>query len=181
LLAMMISMLAGEYFFSGSLNGSLNVVYLLGMMLGTAIVWLITSGPRKRWLYWAGLISWVFFMPGATLGLVRYIATRFSIQITNSGYVTIYLLGALAMAVFYTRTASRAGRVGQINPPKLDERYQYHIGISGFWAFLFLNVLIIGVLLQPWMTASPIGLWITVLIAGLVFWVISLMILERKR
>lgn len=177
LLTMMIATVAVEYFISGSFN----LAYLIGVVFGTTIGWYILSAPKKRWLYWASMLSWVLLIPGATLGLVNYIATRLSIEITTFGYVVIYLLGALVMLFYFIRTRPRAEIEEIMNRSVIDERYKYHFGVSSFWSFLFLNLLLIGALLQPWISHSQLGLWIGVMIAGLVFWIANLVILERKR
>jgi hypothetical protein len=177
LLTIMIATVAVEYFISGSFN----LAYLLGVMLGTAIAWFIISSPRKRWLYWASMLSWVLFYPGATLGLVRYIAIRLSIEITTAEYVIIYLLCAMLMFFFFIRTRPRAEIDAIYFRTVTDERYKYHFGVASFWSFLFVNLLLIGALLQPWVAHRQVGLWIGVMIAGVVFWIANLAILERKR
>jgi hypothetical protein len=176
LLTMIIATVAAEYFFSGGFN----VAYLLGVMLGTALAWYILSAPKKRWLYWVSMLAWVLFLPGASLGLARYIASLLSITITTFGYVMIYLIGALVMLFLFIRTRPRSEVEAIYNRPVIDERYIYHFGLSSFWSFLFVNLLLIGALLQPWVAHSQLGLWIGVMIAGLVFWITNLAILERK-
>lgn len=175
-LSMMIATLAAQYFWTGNLNP----IYLLGVTLGTVIAWLIISDPRRRWIYWAGMVSWVLIVPTGFIVLIRYIASLLFIRISTTGYVAIYILGALANVFLFIRT-HRAGIEEIYTRPKVDERYQYHFGLSGFWSFIFLNLLIIGALLQPWVTLGKIGLWIGVLTAGLVFWIANLAILEWKR
>jgi hypothetical protein len=177
LLTLMIATVAVEYF----LSGSFNLAYLLGVMLGTAIAWFIISAPRKRWLYWVSMLSWVLFYPGVTLGLVRYIAIRLSIEITTAEYVIIYLLCAMLMFFFFIRMRPRAEIEAIYFRSVTDERYKYHFGVASFWSFLFVNQLLIGALLQPWVPHRQVGLWIGVMIAGLVFWITNLAILERKR
>jgi hypothetical protein len=177
LLTLLTATVAAEYFSSGSFN----LAYLLGEILGTSILWYILSAPKKRWLYWVSMLSWVLFIPGVTLGLVNYIAKRLSIEITTFVYVVIYLLGALVMLFFFIRTRPRSEIREIINRPVIDERYKNHFGVSSFWSFLFVNLLLIAALLQPWIPHSQLGLWIGVMIAGLVFWFANLAILERKR
>jgi hypothetical protein len=128
LLPLLIATVAAEYFFSGNFNLS----YLLGEILGTAIVWYIVSTPKKRWIYWASMLSWVLFYPGVTLGFVGYIAMRLSINISTVGYVIIYLLCDLVMFFFFTRMHPRAKIKEIINKPVIDERYEYHFGVSSF-------------------------------------------------
>lgn len=65
--------------------------------------------------------------------------------------------------------------------PQVDERYEYHAFLSGYRAFLFLNLLLIAALLQPWVAHGRLALWVGVLFAGLLFWVANLLILERRR
>lgn len=64
--------------------------------------------------------------------------------------------------------------------PILDERHQQHNLWSGYWSFLFLNLLLIAALLQPWVLHSQTGLWIGILVAGTGFYLGSLLILERN-
>jgi hypothetical protein len=175
LLIMIIATISAEYFFYGSFN----LAYLLGVIVGTSLGWLIINSPKKPWVYWLSMLSWIVLIPGATLGFVRYIASLLSIKITIYGYVVIYLLGAMLMILFYIRTWSRAKVQEIVNRPVVDERYQLHFGTASFWSFLFINFLMIGALLQPWIPYSQPGLWIGVMIAGTVFWVIYLGILER--
>lgn len=176
-LTLMIATITVQYLYTGSLN----LAYLLGTTLGTAIVgWLFISGPRRRWIYWAGMVSWVLIVPSGFIVLIRFIASLLSVKINTAGYIAIYLLGALANVFIFIRT-HRAGIEEIYNRPQVDERYQYHFGLSSFWSFIFLNLLIIGALLQPWVSLGQIGLWIGVLIAGLVFWITNLLILEWKR
>lgn len=176
-LTLMIAVMSAEYFSSGSFN----LAYLLGATLGTAIAWFIISAPKKRWIYWVSMLSWVLFIPAATLGLVRYIASLLSLNINTFGYVVIYLLGAIVMFFIFIGTRPRA-KIEQIyHQPVIDERYKYHFAMASFWSFLFLNLLLIGALLQPWIPHSQLGLWLGVMIAGLVFWIACLVILETTR
>lgn len=69
----------------------------------------------------------------------------------------------------------------RIGIPVVDERQQHHTFLSGYLSFLFLNLLVIGALLQPWVPYNQLGLWIGVLVAGLVFWTANLLLLDLKR
>jgi hypothetical protein len=177
LLTMVITTITVQYFWSGNLNPA----YLLGVVLGSVIAWIIISTPRRPWVYWVGMLFWAIFVPAGLLGLIRLFVSLLSIALPTWADVAIYLLGVLAILLFFIYNNSRI-RIEEIgNRPFVDERYQYHYGLSGFWAFLFLNLLIIGALLQPWVPQGQLGLWIGVLIASLVFWGINLLILEQNR
>lgn len=177
LLTMMITVIAVQYF----LAGNINPFGLLGVILGAAIGWALISGPHRSWTYWVGMLFWVIFVPAGVVGLIGFIVSLLAVALPTWGVATIYLLGVLAMLFFFIHNRSRLGIEEIANRPLVDERYQNHFGLSGFWAFLFLNLLIIGALLQPWVPRGQLGLWIGVLIASLVFWGANLLILERRR
>lgn len=177
LLTMMITVITVQYF----LAGNINPFGLLGVVLGAATGWALIFSPRRSWTYWVGMLFWVIFVPAGFVGLVGFIASLLAVALPTWGVATIYFLGVLAMLFFFIRNTSRSEIEEIYNRPVVDERYQYHFGLSGFWAFLFLNLLIIGALLQPWVPRGQLGLWIGVLIASLVFWGANLLILERKR
>jgi hypothetical protein len=177
LLTMLVTTMAVQYF----VTGNINPFGLLGVVLGAAIGWTLVSDPRKSWTYSVGMLFWVVFVPAGFVGLVGFIASLLAIKFPAWGVATIYLLGVLIMLFFFIHNASRSAIEGIYSRPMVDERYQYHFGLSGFWAFLFVNLLIIGALLQPWVSRGQLGLWIGVLIASLVFWGANLLILERKR
>lgn len=76
-LTLMIATITVQYLYTGSLN----LAYLLGTTLGTAIVgWLFISGPRRRWIYWAGMVSWVLIVPSGFIVLIRFIASLLSVK-----------------------------------------------------------------------------------------------------
>jgi hypothetical protein len=175
-LTMVITSITVQYFLSGNINPA----YLLGVILGTVIGWIILSNLNRPWVYWVGMIFWILFVPSGLVGLARLVASLLSLEFPFWGSAALYLLGVLGILFFYERT-TRFRIEDLANRPIVDERYQYHFGVSGYWAFLFLNILIIAALLQPWVPHSQLGLWIGVLIAGLVFWIANLLILERKR
>ena len=175
LLSMMITLLAVQYFWYGNLNPAA----LLGVMAGSAIGWILMTNHKKTWLFWIGMIFWVLFVPVGLVGLIRLIVPFLSIELTALSTFALYLLGVMAMLLFYILTA-RHGTDQIHNLPMVDERYQYHAGLSGFWSFMFLNFLIIAALLQPWIPQGQIGLWIGVLLSGLIFWGGNLLLLERK-
>ena len=177
LLTMMITTIAVQYFWTGNLNPAA----LLGIILGAAIAWLIISSPKKPWTFWIGVVFWVLFVPAGLLGFIRFLMSWLSIGLTTWAAVSIYLIGVLGVVLFFIFNVSRFG-VNQIyNQTIIDERVQSHYGLSGFWAFIFINLLIMGALLQPWIPQSQLGLWIGILLAGLIFWGTNLLILERKR
>lgn len=176
LLTMLITTIAVQYFWIGNLNPAA----LLGIILGAAIGWLILSRPKKSWTFWVGTLFWVLFVPAGILGFIRFLASQISIELTTWTAVTIYILGVLAVLFFSINNASLHGINEIHNQPLIDERVQAHYSLSGFWAFIFINLLIMGALLQPWIPLNQLGLWIGVLVIGLLFWGANLLILERK-
>jgi hypothetical protein len=169
LLTMLVTTITVQYF----LTGNINPLVLLGVVLGASIGWSLVSNTRRPWTYSVGMLFWVIFVPAGFVGLVGFIASLLSFEFPLWGMATIYLLGVLAMLFFLIHNTSRSGIEEIYSRPVVDERYQHHFGLSGFWAFLFLNLLIIGALLQPWIPQNQLGLWIGVLVSGLV--------LEQKR
>lgn len=172
----MVASTAGQYFFAGNIEPDL----LLGITLGMGIVWLIISRPRKSWLYWLILAFTVLTTPAILVGFIWSIAFLLAVEIPLPVSIAVYILGAFLMLFLFRRRTSRY-TVEEIFQPSLDERGQTHLSLSGLWSFFFLNLLIIGALLQPWVPLGQIGLWIGVLMSGLIFWIICLFILEQKR
>lgn len=177
LLTMLVTTITVQYF----LTGNINPLGLLGVVLGASIGWTLISNSRRSWTYSVGMLFWVVFVPAGFVGLVGFVASLLAIEFPSWGVATIYLLGVLAMLFLFLHNTSRFGIEEMYSRPVVDERYQYHFGLSGFWAFLFLNLMIIGALLQPWISQNQLGLWIGVLVSSLVFWGANLLILERKR
>lgn len=89
-------------------------------------------------------------------------------------HVVSIALGAVIGWTVITRIDSK-----QIEPT-VDERQRYHVHLSGYWAFLLLNLLVVGALLQPWLARGHLGMWIGILSIGLIFWAGSLLILDQK-
>jgi len=176
LLSGLIVIIAVQYFREGNLNPA----PLLGFILGAAIAWLLISSPKRPWTFWVGTVFWILFVPAGFLGFIRFLASQLSFELTTWASILIYLIGVLGVLLFFIYNASRYGLNEIYSQPIMDERVQSLYGLSGFWAFIFMSLLIIGALLQPWIPLNQLGLWIGVLIAGLVFWVVDLSILERK-
>ncbi|NMB90239.1 MAG: hypothetical protein GYA17_17910 [Chloroflexi bacterium] len=175
LLTMLVTSMAVQYFVFGDFNPA----YLFGTLLGTLIAGFFLPRPPKAWVSRVGAAIWVLFVPVGVVGIVRLVASLFSIQLSIPGMAAIYLLGAVGMTfICFRSTHFRLGELPE--RPILDERYLRHFGVSGYWAYLFLNALIVTALLQPWVPRSQIELWVGVLAAGLVFWVANLFILEHK-
>jgi hypothetical protein len=177
LLSGLITTLAVEYF----LSGKFNLAYLLGILLGSLLGWIILSSSGRPWIFRVGMAFGVLFVPGGWVGFIRFLASLFSIQLPVWSIVVLYLLGVFVMLIFFMRSTSRSGEGRPIHLPLVDERQAAHFSLSGYWAFLFLNLLIIGALLQPWVPRGQVGLWIVILIAGLVFWGAFQLVLDLKR
>ncbi len=112
--------------------------------------------------------------------LLTVIITTITVQYLWEGtvepvQVLAIALGSVVGWLIVTRIGSE-----QLEP-MVDERHRYHAHLSAYRAFLFLNLLIIAALLQPWLSPGHLGLWIGVLFAGLLFWAANLLILDRKR
>lgn len=177
LLSGLIATLAVEYF----VTGEFNLAYLLGILFGSLLGWIILSSSERPWIFRVGIAFGVLFVPGGWVGFVRFLAALFSIELPVWSMVVLYLLGVFVMLIFFMRSMSCSGEERPIHLPLLDERQASHFSLSGYWAFLFLNLLIIGALLQPWVPRGQNGLWVGILIAGLVFWGAFQLVLDLKR
>jgi len=124
---------------------------------------------------WNGLAA--LSMPIILVGVVLFILSLFSIHPTGGSMFGIYVAGIVI--IFYL--AKRFGAKHFFPDPVVDERIVLHYAWSGSLSFIFLNFLIIGALLQPWVALGQLGLWVGILIAGLLFWFASLIVLEMKK
>ena len=75
----------------------------------------------------------------------------------------------------------RFGKKTAASEAMIDERQQQHNLLAGYCSFLFLNFLLIGGLLQPWVPHAQTGLWTGILMVGLGFYLACLRVLDRRR
>jgi hypothetical protein len=96
-----------------------------------------------------------------------------AIQVIVTGFGS--LIGWMLVSRVWQRKKNKQGS----GSPLIDERYLQHAGVSGFWSFVVLNLLVISALIQPWISIVQAELWISILVAGLLFWFGSLLLLEK--
>lgn len=112
--------------------------------------------------------------------LLSITVTTITAEYFGAGQISPYLVPAVAAgAVIGWVLISRLA--GEQLEPMVDERQQHHVVLSGYKAFLFLNLLLIGALVQPYVSHDHLGLWVGVLVAGLAYWVVNLVLLDRTR
>ncbi len=158
-------------------HGVINPGQVLAAVVGIAIAFLMIAGPKNSMVLWIGAVLVAISVPIALVGLASLFLSMFSIHFTRWGIIGIYVLGVLAILYLTVRFGSKQF----FENPVMDERSLLHYAWSGSWSFVFLNLLIIGALLQPWIALDQLGLWIGILIAGLVFWLTTVVILEMKK
>ena len=158
-------------------DGIIDPWRLLATATGIAIAFFINIAPKKPIVLWIGLLLTALSMPIILVGIVLLVLSIFSIHPTGASMLGIYVLGIVI--VLYL--AKRFGVKHFFADPVMDERIVLHYAWSGSLSFIFLNFLIIGAIIQPWIALDQLGLWIGVLIAGLLFWFASLVLLEMKK
>jgi len=158
-------------------DGIIDPWRLLATAGGIALAFFINIAPKKPIVLWIGLVLSALSMPIILVGLVSLILSIFSIHPTGGSILGIYVLGIVI--IFYL--AKRFGVKHFFPDPVVDERSVLHYAWSGSWSFIFLNFLIIGAIIQPWIALDQLKLWIGILSAGLLFWFASLVLLEMKK
>ncbi|TEB08582.1 hypothetical protein Psch_02146 [Pelotomaculum schinkii] len=158
-------------------DGIIDPVRLLASAGGIGIAFFINIAPKKPIVLWIGLVLTALSMPIILVGVVLLILSIFSIHPTGGSMLGIYVLGIVI--IFYL--AKRFGVKHFFPDPVVDERIVLHYAWSGSLSFIFLNFLIIGAIIQPWIALDQLGLWIGILISGLLFWFASLVLLEMKK
>lgn len=174
LVAYLITSIATQYLWSGHISPWI----VFGVIVGIVAGFLITSAPRKPVTLLIGTVLAVLCVPVALVWLISLVLSLFSVKLTGWAVLGLYIIGVLKTIYL----AIRFGREKVLQEPVIvDERNLAHSAWSGLWSFIILNFLIMGALLQPWVALDRVELWIGVLVAGLLFWLISVVILEMKR
>lgn len=158
-------------------DGIIDPWRLLATATGIAIVFFINIAPKKPIVLWIGLVLTALGVPIILVGMVLLVLPIFSIHPTGASMLGIYVLGIVIILYL----AKRFGVKHFFADPVMDERIVLHYAWSGSLSFIFLNFLIIGAIIQPWIALDQLGLWIGVLIAGLLFWFASVVLLEIKK
>lgn len=158
-------------------DGIIDPVRLLATAGGIAIAFFINIAPKNPIVLRIGVVLAALGMPIILVGVVLFILSLFSIESAGGSMLGVYVLGIVI--IFYL--AKRFGAKYFFADPVVDERIVLHYAWSGSLSFIFLNLLIIGAIIQPWMALDELGLWIGILTAGLLFWFASLIILEMKK
>lgn len=173
LLCYIVPSVACQFFSSGTIEPGVLVSLAVGL---AAAVFLFAGRSKEQIALGFGKLLAVFSAPIVLLVLAYLPLSLFSIQLTGWFFLGIYIAGVLIILFFITRSSTKD--VSQ--NPVMDERSLQHFAWSGSWSFLFLNFLIIGALIQPWVALDQLALWVGVLIAGLIFWLTIWFVLETK-
>ncbi|NLK52583.1 MAG: hypothetical protein GX295_09095 [Syntrophomonadaceae bacterium] len=158
-------------------EGTINPVPVLAGGFGVAIALFLNIAPKKPVVLWIRVLLTTLGIPIVLVGVVLFVLSLFSIQPTGGIIFGIYVAGIIIILCL----AKRFGAKCFLQDPVIDERILLHYAWSGSLSFIFLNFLIIGALLQPWIAFDQFGLWVGILIAGLLFWFATLVILEMKK
>ncbi|NLP44870.1 MAG: hypothetical protein GX351_09625 [Peptococcaceae bacterium] len=173
LVVYLITNIAVQFFWKGVIHPG----QVLGAFIGIVIAFFIVAAPKNLIVRRLGTVLFVISAPIVLVGLISLFLSMFSIHLTGWGIIGIYVLGVITV-LFLTMSF---GSKEFFKTPVTDERNLLHYAWSGFWSFVFLNLLIIGALLQPWIELNQLSLWVGVLTAGLLFWLTTLIVLERFR
>lgn len=173
LVAYLITNIAVQFFWKGIVNPG----QVLAAFIGITIGFLIVASPKNLLVRRIGTVLVALSVPIALVGLVSLFLSLFSIHLTRWSILGIYILGVLAILYLTVRFGTKQF----FREPVMDERSLLHYAWSGSLSFIFLNFLIIGALLQLWVPLDQLGLWIGVLVTGLLFWIITLVVLEMKK
>lgn len=160
-------------------DGIIDPWRLLATATGIAIAFFINIAPKKPIVLWIGLLLTALSIPIILVGIVLLVLSIFSIHPTGASMLGIYVLGIVIILYLAKRFGVKYFFADPV--PVMDERIVLHYAWSGSLSFIFLNFLIIGATIQPWIALDQLGLWIGVLIVGLLFWFASLVLLEIKK
>lgn len=145
------------------------------MVFFTAAFFSFNGLTKEQFTLGLGRFLVVISVPIVFVVLVYLIFSLFSIHLTLRHLLGIYLAGVAVVLPLLIKSSMK-----DASPEKLAESTERQITWSGYWSFLFLNFLIIGALVQPWLPLDHKALWVGVLIAGSVFWLAFMFILEKS-
>jgi hypothetical protein len=172
LMGLLIAVVACQYIDSGTIDP----LTPFGVVIFFAVAFFSFSGlTKEQFTLGLGRFLGAISVPVVFVVLVYFILSLFSIHLTLKHLLGIYLFGAAIVLPFLIKSSKKDASPGQV-----DERAERQITWSGYWSFLFLNFLIICALVQPWLLLAQKALWVGVLIAGLVFWLTFMFILEKS-
>ena len=172
LMGLLIAVVACQYIDSGTIDP----LTPFGVVIFFAVAFFSFSGlTKEQFTLGLGRFLGAISVPVVFVVLVYFILSLFSIHLTLKHLLGIYLFGAAIVLPFLIKSSKKDASPGQV-----DERAERQITWSGYWSFLFLNFLIICALVQPWVPLDQNALWVGVLIAGLVFWLTFMFILEKS-
>lgn len=172
LMGLMIAAVACQYID----NGTIDPLTPFGVVIFFAVAFFSFGGlTKEQFTLGLGRFLGAISVPIVFVVLVYFILSLFSIHLTLQHLLGIYLAGAAIVLPFLIKSSMKDTSPGQV-----DEKTERQITWSGYWSFLFLNFLIIGALVQPWVPLNQKALWVGVLIAGLVFWLTFMFILEKS-
>jgi len=172
LMGLLIAAVACQYF----ARGTIEPLTPFGVVIFFAAAFFSFGGlTKEQFTLGLGRFLVVISVPIVFVVLVYFIFSLFSIHLTLQHLLAIYLAGVAIILPFLIKSSMK-----DASPEKPAESTERQITCSGYWSFLFLNFLIIGALVQPWVPLDQKALWVGVLSAGLVFWLAFMFILEKS-
>jgi hypothetical protein len=172
LLGLLIAAVACQ-FFSG---GTIEPLTPFGVVIFLAAAFFSFGDlTKEQFALGLGRFLGAISLPVVFVVLVYFILSLLSIHLTLQHLLAIYLAGVAIILPLLIKSSMKDALRDQV-----DEGTERYITWSGHWSFLFLNFLIICALVQPWVPLDQNALWVGVLIAGLVFWLTFMFILEKS-
>lgn len=179
ILLLLVGLVLGNALAQYLSGGSVSAAGIIGVFIGCGLAALIVYiARRNRPGRWIGVILLALLVPVAFTGLVSLLLSLFNVSMGITELAAVYLLGFVTVLFFAVR---RDGSLLFRDVPGYDERQLAHFAWAGAWSFLFLFFMIIGALVQPWIDLNEQGLWVAVLSAGVLFWIINMAILGFKK
>lgn len=158
---------------------NINLAGILGVSTGVALgAFIHFYARRKHSARRIGAIALALTLPIAFTGLVSLLLSLLHVDIIATRFMGIYLLGFIVVLFFILRSDSK---VFFQDAPVYDERYLSHFAWASAWSYLFLFFMVIAALIQPWISLDEQGLWIGVLSAAFIFWLINMATLGLKK
>lgn len=177
LLIFLVCVIAFDFFKKGIVTSD-SILLIISF---APISFLIIIARKNLLIRWISIVLGALGLPIMLIGFITIICSLFSFDLADWTIIPIYIAGFIVVIYWMISSNTKQLDDSPFNLPGIiDERNTHYIILSGFGAFIFLNFLIIGALLQPWLPLDDLRLWIGVLITGLLFWIITASILEMK-
>jgi len=127
------------------MEGSIRVSSILGVITGVSIAAIIELKRDNSFIRLAAVFLAALAAPIVLIGLIVLAASVLSLVLPAWTMFVVYVAGFLTI-LFLLLRFNNIGNLFQA--PEMDERNFLYCTMSGFAAFIFLNFLIIGSLLQ---------------------------------